>query len=85
LGDFHFDRDCKGWKWKSPFIVFQSIKHKKMANFNKVFALAVFTALIFTSCNRHIVAQKEVKQYYYDALCTKIISQINPANVEHVA
>jgi len=37
-----------------------------MANFNKVFALAVFAVLIFTSCNRQIVAQKEVKQYYYD-------------------
>jgi hypothetical protein len=37
-----------------------------MANFNKIFALAVLTALIFTSCNRQIVAQKEVKQYYYD-------------------
>ncbi len=37
-----------------------------MANFIKIFALALLTALIFTSCNRQIVAQKEVKQYYYD-------------------
>jgi len=37
-----------------------------MTKFKIVFALAVFAALIFNSCNRHIVAQKEAKQYYYD-------------------
>jgi hypothetical protein len=37
-----------------------------MAKFIKVLVFAGFTALIFTSCSRHIIAQKEVKQYYYD-------------------
>jgi hypothetical protein len=51
-----------------------------MTNFNRIITLILFTSIIFTSCNRQIAAQKEVKQYYYDCPMHKDYIRYKPGN-----